>query len=957
MEVSVAERIYGVRERESEEGSFMDSLRGLWQGLQAARAEAGKPLDLRETAEEVSTLTGRPSKELAPDFSHFSKVRAQTDQALQNLLGVPEESKFWDRKPGSEGLYGPDEVTLSTASRPTLARQALYLDLVKKGVSKNNIYRAQNLFETETGAILENFTDKGMRLKKALPPKGAPEPLFDVIEHDLLRSKVPEMEEFKIEGFLGPFNDQGWIDYAERTIGINQALPAHLQLDPVVHEIQHGVGLVQGFESGTSRSQQLSQIPANKEFVETLLQLNRDLQEGKVTRQEAETFAQDLLGARKVVEDRAFRAYENDPGERLAREEAQRLRFLTESEEKFYRPLEQYDEAPGLANVPEPGTRAEQILQPKSTAKHLRKLMQEEAKARGRTPEGPSAVAKILRGTFFHGRRTHPVLQDRLEALQTKLHDIRRQTADIRATKAQRQALREQEPSSTTKQLILERSARIGAAKTALKGLTQEYRQLRATPGDFVGTTYEGIREKARNFGEPKGISLSADPDVAHGFGTSVRRVRPLYGDVPEKAIIDQTSEMGRQVLQDTYRDTIKDYLKELPEGDFEELMSRPVYDKLKVLIGRNYGTSDEFNIRLTERLREQGYKGLLYSPRRGDYDEYELKMFDPENVLQLDKRGPYQFTSAKDIKSKVMDTVTFNEKKGPDLRQWRQETEPGTLGLGSLREIYQEVNIPTLVQQEANRRGLPYQVSAPGVLPKDKNPFDDVYPDLDEEDYLEQVLDVGGTPEELEKFHIMLQDKLDTELGADDFLPFLQHLYANKDLVPPLLEQFGSENVGALSPENIYKGFQTLHKHKAPHMPGTKLVEGLISYTKTIQEQMGEHLAEKLSTSQVKGQLLHPIYVGTPKQLEKIQKYADRLESHSGLKGQLYEDSIQDTLMDMRLDKYTEGLIMRYMKETAKLSTVGNWVKLHKTNLRDAVKTFVHHLKKHEFSMVTDPG
>jgi hypothetical protein len=48
----------------------------------------------------------------------------------------------------------------------------------------------------------------------------------------------------------------------------------------------------------------------------------------------------------------------------------------------------------------------------------------------------------------------------------------------------------------------------------------------------------------------------------------------------------------------------------------------------------------DEFNSIMSRRLRESGWKGMLHHPERGGYNEYELRMFDPYEVLYVDKRA-----------------------------------------------------------------------------------------------------------------------------------------------------------------------------------------------------------------------------------------------------------------------------------------------------------------------------
>ena len=118
--------------------------------------------------------------------------------------------------------------------------------------------------------------------------------------------------------------------------------------------------------------------------------------------------------------------------------------------------------------------------------------------------------------------------------------------------------------------------------------------------------------------------------------------------------------------------------------------------------------TRSKFNKAITEELQARGYKGILYSPHR--YGEYELRMFNPKDVLLTDLRRKGE-TGVKGLTygRNLVDTTKFEAgspwkelSTGPHKKMvdtWKSATDiPETTG--SLRDIYKDVDLEGLARE-----------------------------------------------------------------------------------------------------------------------------------------------------------------------------------------------------------------------------------------------------------------
>jgi hypothetical protein len=345
--------------------------------------------------------------------------------------------------------------------------------------------------------------------------------------------------------------------------------------------------------------------------------------------------------------------------------------------------------------------------------------------------------------------------------------------------------------------------------------------------------TLEVARQKAYNLGEPPGSSLSVSPNVAAGFAKQdyeasevlgvnppkkIARVMPLFGGAPEEKLLFGWQEESGKVLQEVYREAVQDRasqtlsaLKSLthPKGNYKEdlqqayaeglirvqdrdFLNSPSYHSFKPTIkDANWGevidpSSElyQFNQAIADKLVERGYKGILYHPKRGGYDELELKMFDPKDVLALDTRdwkgyrkdetyvGPEQDPG-------ILKTMRWSEKPipekydtpgteiivGPKERAIKQFTKMTKGKPVSLRDWYKKVDIKGAVEEVIK------EVYGEGAeLPKasvyqSQTGQAQTFPDYDlegniHEDYFKELDAVPETPLDAKQLAKQLQGK-----------------------------------------------------------------------------------------------------------------------------------------------------------------------------------------------------
>ena len=247
-----------------------------------------------------------------------------------------------------------------------------------------------------------------------------------------------------------------------------------------------------------------------------------------------------------------------------------------------------------------------------------------------------------------------------------------------------------------------------GISMSILPGVASKFYRLPRTRAAL----YEAIWERLN-----KRVSEAETGDIAHKYSRimdaletrrhrdMVARVVPLFGGPPEQRLLLGGGRQGSAVLTRAYKGAMEDTARKLVGQNVDRA------ETLDALLGmgseygygidfnrlrdrlRQLGVFDYFGKQLTRRLHGEGYKGILYSPRR--YGEYELKMFNPEDAVQLDVRPAGALTSRGVSKHRSpgkdpLDVVNeFIEEKRKLYSLLFPKMESG-----SLRDIYKKIDL-----------------------------------------------------------------------------------------------------------------------------------------------------------------------------------------------------------------------------------------------------------------------
>lgn len=226
-----------------------------------------------------------------------------------------------------------------------------------------------------------------------------------------------------------------------------------------------------------------------------------------------------------------------------------------------------------------------------------------------------------------------------------------------------------------------------------------------------------------------KMVNTSFDRAKKLAETTKVSRVMPLYGEPPEGKILQVWKPEHGAEFRKAYVESGKEMSEKYPEfrksiemlspgASGEEVANAiqkassvkaidvPYHIDVGGVIHPNtwkvtssaHGSKyrnprDEFNSLMSQKLKEQGWKGVLHSPHR--YGEYELRMFDPYDVMYIDKRAVAPYGEANSMVAKSVPRLAemkealkreheaVTEGKPKSLRDWYQDiTREEILGL-----------------------------------------------------------------------------------------------------------------------------------------------------------------------------------------------------------------------------------------------------------------------------------
>ena len=377
------------------------------------------------------------------------------------------------------------------------------------------------------------------------------------------------------------------------------------------------------------------------------------------------------------------------------------------------------------------------IKRAKLAGPRIREVMAKEFRSRGAkrdwmlepeiTHEGKvkSLLDYVTRGPWFHGRRTYPKAGETFGRSRISGTNLGEPTGlsltgteSIAAKFAKEIPVRRKAAMKLhdkLSKLLERRSERFDVSKTGQKAW-DEYAQ---------GIT---ASKRASNYGELQrlqGISTRKLSDIrkkAHALMPETKRIEaiersldklglnedifarvvPRFGAAPTDVILPAWKGPGTEYAQEILKDAYSDAARVIIRRKYKpgQLQAYLETDAPQVNPGRSLAdvtlrnTLDTertaMNEMIVENLQKKGYKGLLYSPRR--FDEFELKMMNPQDVMMLDLRKAGEDPGmARLLNEFGPHKITGKGRQTKRLDAWRELTGESP---HSLRDIYNDIDL-----------------------------------------------------------------------------------------------------------------------------------------------------------------------------------------------------------------------------------------------------------------------
>ena len=494
--------------------------------------------------------------------------------------------------------------------------------LLAKGMSVEDAAKATAAWRTKAGWVSE-MPDEGAMLKRGLEHyEGMTLPLEDVIKHPTLLAEFPELGRESVVRITEPGWDPGFTPYGKGQTGGMITLPSNASLEDAIHEGQHLVAHHEGLASGTSGVRELARIGGKRylDLQERLKAISEKWgpESGKWPLSAAREFSENMAEVMKLNKE-ADRAYWRDPGEMLAREAESRL--------------------------------------PMSSAERAQWPLTDELLLRAGSKQ-TSLLAKIMwnwdklaeRGKGRYIPR--PWSEAGPEVRESLTEVIRREIADRGPAPSPEEAHRMLEiGQGPTRAVVEPQPMELRAAEAQSKLLRSVWyhgdqydypfkgrrqRQVEGLKKGYWGGSFQGKQFGTGNLGEPREMSLSADPSVSSRFGhgfkgqepqairdyrstilryseerlneileykrtappeqqdvlyqqarkierqtdsiiqeldyRKIARVFPIYGGPPEKKVLDATRGVGREALNEAYVKAEEEFLRNTSRGTRKQL-------------------------------------------------------------------------------------------------------------------------------------------------------------------------------------------------------------------------------------------------------------------------------------------------------------------------------------------------------------------------------------------------
>lgn len=196
-------------------------------------------------------------------IKHIYKVAtAGTDEArtLENLkYQFDKVYKTVSKETNTDTKYsigGKKGIDNAKKQKPQYAIAEYYynkaLRMAEQNIDNEQIRQDTNWFQDKNGDWKFEFSDKDMSLKKIKFKEGKIYKLGDILEHNTLFTMYPELANYRVS--FEKMKQSGVHNRNSETIKINsKKITSHQTIEgTLIHEIQHAIQKIEGFESGGS---------------------------------------------------------------------------------------------------------------------------------------------------------------------------------------------------------------------------------------------------------------------------------------------------------------------------------------------------------------------------------------------------------------------------------------------------------------------------------------------------------------------------------------------------------------------------------------------------------------------------------------------------------------------------------------------------------------------------------
>ena len=357
------------------------------------------------------------------------------------------------------------------------------------------------------------------------------------------------------------------------------------------------------------------------------------------------------------------------------------------------------------------------IRKGKPGAAELRKLMAEEFRLRGKVPtqaagSDPEWFSRLLRGTPYHAgqyekfprlaEKFNPHLGGAGNLGEPQGISLTYNPTELYGNKGAfvRKPRKWNKVAGKLQKTYAEISNEIGVLNANIEN--------GFVPEDKISQTKEKLR---RLYDKRRMVNTQAYKyDGVETTDSPFTRVLPRFHGAPESAVLKGWKGGGDEQL---FKDAYVYALNQMPLAWSNAFGRRqiPDYAYLSNVLADST-TKKEFNTHITRYLQSKGKRGVLYLPQR--YDEYELRVFDPRDVVMLDERtmrdaATRRSTGDPGSGSDYVNSNTYDpyadilvphfkpSRRKEVLSAWEDELANAGHPSDSLGDIYRDIDLPSL--------------------------------------------------------------------------------------------------------------------------------------------------------------------------------------------------------------------------------------------------------------------